>query len=457
MIKQDIATILIKSIEKYCEIDTNEFLNSFNESANIAVKINPFKKLENLQNYLPLAEKVQWCDDAYYLSNRSNFYKDPLFYAGAYYVMDPASMFIDFILKYLNVSENRKILDIAAAPGGKSIIIDSLISDNSILWANDVNSNRAKVLEYNLVKWGRANYIVSNAKIDDFNELKNQFDIVLLDAPCTGSGFFRKYQEWQDNFSLDYINQCVKRQKDILKKVFDIIPMDGYLIYSTCSFTSEENEDIAKWIIDNGFEEIKLQIPAEWGIVVSEYGYRFFPHLSKSEGFYYAVFKKNNLKSEFKQINHLNKKNLTPIKLTPINKPANVNYINLTKDLKLKKWSQNINLITKKIDEWFDKDFIYFNGKILTIGINYMEEKKQLPSPQFALSIYKSSDIPSITLNLSEAQSYLQKSSLHIEAKEGIYLVKFQNLALGWIKVINDGRINNYYPAEWRIIKEIDN
>ncbi|HNT70791.1 MAG TPA: hypothetical protein PKI83_03970, partial [Bacteroidales bacterium] len=84
MIKQDIATILIKSIEKYCEIDTNEFLNSFNESANIAVKINPFKKLENLQNYLPLAEKVQWCDDAYYLSNRSNFYKDPLFYAGAY-------------------------------------------------------------------------------------------------------------------------------------------------------------------------------------------------------------------------------------------------------------------------------------------------------------------------------------------------------------------------------------
>jgi len=68
----------------------------------------------------------------------------------------------------------------------------------------------------------------------------------------------------------------VKRQKDILKKVFDIIPMDGYLIYSTCSFTSEENEDIAKWIIDNGFEEIKLQIPAEWGIVVSEYGYRFF-------------------------------------------------------------------------------------------------------------------------------------------------------------------------------------
>ncbi|HQP89911.1 MAG TPA: hypothetical protein PLK51_02890, partial [Bacteroidales bacterium] len=131
MIKQDIATILIESIEKYCEIDTNEFLNSFNESANIAVKINPFKKLDNLQNYLPLAEKVQWCDEAYYLSNRPNFYKDPLFYAGAYYVMDPASMFIDFILKYVNVSENRKILDIAAAPGGKSIIIDSLISDNS--------------------------------------------------------------------------------------------------------------------------------------------------------------------------------------------------------------------------------------------------------------------------------------------------------------------------------------
>lgn len=155
MIKQEIATILIKSIEKYCEIDTTEFINSFSESANIAIKVNPFKKLENLQDYLPLAEKVQWCDEAYYLSDRPNFYKDPLFYAGAYYVMDPASMFIDFILKYLNVLENVKILDIAAAPGGKSIIIDSQISDNSILWANDINNNRAKVLEYNLAKWGK--------------------------------------------------------------------------------------------------------------------------------------------------------------------------------------------------------------------------------------------------------------------------------------------------------------
>ncbi|MDI6833823.1 MAG: hypothetical protein QMD02_08295 [Bacteroidales bacterium] len=457
MIKQDIATILIKSIEKYCEIDTTEFINSFNESANIAVKINPFKKLENLQEYLPLAEKVQWCDEAYYLSNRPDFYKDPLFYAGAYYVMDPASMFIDFILKCLNVLDNVKILDIAAAPGGKSIIIDSQIRDNSILWANDINNNRAKVLEYNLAKWGRANYIVSSAKIEDFIDLKNQFDIVILDAPCTGSGFFRKYPSWQDNFSLNYINQCVKRQKDILKKVFDIIPMDGYLIYSTCSFTSEENEEIAKWIIEHGFEEIKLQIPSEWGIVASEYGYRFFPHLSKSEGFYYAIFKKNNFNNEFKQINQFNKKNLNSIKLTSINKHDNGYYINLTEDLRLKKWRKNINLITKKIDDWFEKDFVYFNGKILTIGTNYIEEKKQMPSPQFALSIYKSSDIPSIALSLSEAQSYLQKTFFTIEADEGIYLVKFQNLALGWIKIINGGRINNYYPAEWRIIKEIDN
>ncbi|MGB4665131.1 MAG: hypothetical protein WBH72_02295, partial [Bacteroidales bacterium] len=213
----------------------------------------------------------------------------------------------------------------------------------------------------------------------------------------------------------------------------------------------------AKWIIENGFEEIKLQIPSEWGIVASEYGYRFFPHLSKSEGFYYAIFKKNNFNNEFKQINQFNKKNLNPIKLTSINKHDNVDYINLTEDLKLKKWRKNINLITKKIDDWFEKDFIYFNGKILSIGTNYLEEKKQIPSPQFALSIYKSSDIPSITLSLSEAQSYLQKTSFTIEADEGIYLVKFQNLALGWIKIINGGRINNYYPAEWRIIKEIDN
>lgn len=457
MLKPDITTILIKSIEKYCDINATEFINSFNDKPNVAIKINPFKKLENLSDYLPIAEKVQWCEDAYYLNARPDFYKDPLFYAGAYYVMDPASMFIDYIFKYLNILDNVKILDIAAAPGGKSIIIDSLLTDNSILWANDINYNRAKILDYNIAKWGKANYIVSSAKVNNFFSLKNQFNVVLLDAPCTGSGFFRKYESWQDNFSENYINLCAQRQKDMLKNIFDIIPMDGYLIYSTCSFTSEENEDIAKWIIENGFEEIKLPIPAEWGIVTSEYGYRFFPHLSKSEGFYYAIFRKNHFNSEYKQLDYLNKKNLNPIKLTSISKPDNSVYINLTDDLKLKKLGKNINLITKNIDDWFSKDFIYFNGKILSIGTNYIEEHKQIPSPQFALSIYKSSDIPSIVLSLSEAQSYLQKTSFYIEAKEGIYLVKFQNLALGWIKLINGGRINNYYPAEWRIIKEIDN
>jgi 16S rRNA C967 or C1407 C5-methylase (RsmB/RsmF family) len=457
MLNADIATILIKSIGKYCDINAAEFINSFNEKPNVAIKINPFKKSENLSDYLPIAEKVQWCDEAYYLNTRPDFYKDPLFYAGAYYVMDPASMFIDYIFKYLNILDNVKILDIAAAPGGKSIVVDSLLTDNSILWANDISYNRAKVLDYNLAKWGKANYIVSSAKVNDFFSLKNQFDVVLLDAPCTGSGFFRKYESWQDNFSENYINLCAQRQKDILKNIFDIIPMDGYLIYSTCSYTAEENEDIAKWVIDNGFEEIKLPIPAEWGIVASEYGYRFFQHLSKSEGFYYAIFRKNHFNSESKQLNYLNKKNLNPIKLIPISKLNDSGYINLTEDLTLKKFGKNINLITKNIDYWFTKDFIYFNGKILSLGTNYIEENKTIPSPQFALSIYKASDIPSIALSLSEAQMYLQKLSFPIDAAEGIYLVKYNNLALGWIKIMNDGRINNYYPAEWRIIKEIDN
>ncbi|HOB77929.1 MAG: hypothetical protein WBH58_03015 [Bacteroidales bacterium] len=452
MIKSEFFDIIIKSINRYYDINHKEFLYSFNEKPHIAIKVNPYKKINQLFDLLHISDEVSWCSDAYYLSDRPDFYKDPLLYAGAYYVMDPASMFIDYIFKNLQLSNDIKVLDIAAAPGGKSIIVNSNLSNNAVLWSNDTNSNRAKTLNYNLIKWGRANNIVSNAKISDFHSLQNQFDLVILDAPCTGSGFYRKYENWQEHFSIEYIKRCANRQKEILKDLIPIIPLYGYLIYSTCSYTSEENEDIAKWLISHGFEEVHLSIPDQWGIIKSKYGYRFFPHLTKSEGFYYVILRKiENKQSKFQNFNY-NKKNQSSIRLQA---PPHIdfeNFIDFNDEIELKKIRQNISLISSSIAKWMDWKGFFFNGKVLNVGTTFIHENKKIPSPQFALSIYTSNSIPQLHLNISDALSYLQKKSFKLNTDKGIYLVKYLNLALGWIKIIDDDRFNNYFPVDWRII-----
>src|SRR6185503_7400230 len=171
----------------------------------------------------------------------------------------------------------------------------SLISKDSLLVANEVIRSRANILNDNIKKWGCSNVVVTNNDPKDFQRLENYFDVIVIDAPCSGSGLFRREPEAIEEWSKQNVMLCSQRQQRILADVLPALKNDGVLIYSTCSYSKEEDEQIAGWlknelIINNE----QLIIHPDWNIVKSNGGYRFWPDKVKGEGFFLACFRKEN-------------------------------------------------------------------------------------------------------------------------------------------------------------------
>ena len=285
---------LLNSLSQLDHFNVEAFVEAHKQENKItSIRLNPFKKT---QLDFELNDKVGWSSDGYYINNRPSFTHDPLFHAGCYYVQEPGSMFIEFALKQtIDFSKPLKILDACAAPGGKSTLINSLINDESLLIANEFIKSRADILVENLSKWGTCNTIVTNNDTQKFSELTSFFDAIVIDAPCSGSGLFRKQADAVDHWSEDNVIACSIRQKKILEDLVPSLKENGILVYSTCSYSVEEDEQIVEWLIKEfGLEYVALPVKKEWGIVETPGGYRFYPHLTKSEGFFCAVLKKTN-------------------------------------------------------------------------------------------------------------------------------------------------------------------
>ncbi|RYF79793.1 MAG: RsmB/NOP family class I SAM-dependent RNA methyltransferase, partial [Chitinophagaceae bacterium] len=249
---------------------------------------------------LDVESKIPWSSHGYYLSKRPSFTLDPLFHAGTYYVQEASSMFLEqAITQHCDVNKTLRVLDLCAAPGGKSTIIQSLISKDSLLVSNEIIKSRASILEENISKWGAANVVVTNNEPAHFKRLPQYFDVLVVDAPCSGSGLFRKDPEAVNEWSLQNVQLCSERQKKILTETWDSLKPGGILIYSTCSYSTAENEDILDWVGDH-FEaaSLPIQVEEDWSIVQTSSpvhqnaGYRFYPDKLKGEGFFIAVFKK---------------------------------------------------------------------------------------------------------------------------------------------------------------------
>lgn len=245
---------------------------------------------------------VPWSSTGYYLPERPSFTFDPYFHAGAYYVQEASSMFLEQAVRAtVDLTQPLKVLDLCAAPGGKSTLLQSLISPESLLVANEVIKPRAALLADNLTKWGAANVVVSNNDPRDFSRLPGYFDLVVVDAPCSGSGLFRRDPELVAEWSPENVTLCSQRQQRIMADVLPSVKEGGTVIYSTCSFSAEEDEVILDWLAGH-FELESLPIPLEeqWNIVTTVTGkrnctgYRFYPHQLKGEGFFIAAFRKRS-------------------------------------------------------------------------------------------------------------------------------------------------------------------
>lgn len=283
----------------------NRFLEAFNHDAPTSIRLNPLKLLtltgsDTKHPEFVKGQSVPWCKEGYYLEGRPQFTFDPLFHAGCYYVQEASSMFITHALRYLNPSSTpMKVLDLCAAPGGKSTALRSMLPQDSMLVSNEPMANRAQILLENITKWGWPNCIVTNNYPRDFRKSKLKFDLILCDVPCSGEGMFRKDPATISEWSAQNVEKCWKLQRDIVEDAWQCLQPGGTLIYSTCTFNTKENEENIRWMIDTlEAEPIAIPVEPEWNITGSLLKgfdapvYRFIPGITRGEGLFLCVLRK---------------------------------------------------------------------------------------------------------------------------------------------------------------------
>ena len=287
----------------------NCFMEAFNEDAPVSIRLNPRKvEGDNHNSQFSILnsqfDKVPWCPEGYYLSGRPQFTFDPLFHAGCYYVQEASSMFITHVIKSWS-EECGAVLDLCAAPGGKSTAMRTVLPEGSILVSNEPIANRAQILLENITKWGWPNCIVTNNYPRDFRKAKTKFDIILCDVPCSGEGMFRKDPTTIGEWSLQNVEKCWRLQREIVADAWECLNPGGLLIYSTCTFNIKENEENIRWILENyDAEPIAIPTEPEWNITGSLLEgfdvpvYRFIPGITRGEGLFMCVLRKRGVRSE---------------------------------------------------------------------------------------------------------------------------------------------------------------
>jgi NOL1/NOP2/fmu family ribosome biogenesis protein len=359
-----------------------------------------------------------------------------------------------FMEQFIRKSQKKtlKVLDLCAAPGGKSTHLSSLISDDSLLVSNEVIRSRATILSENLKKWGNPNVISTCNDPRDFARLPGFFDLIVIDAPCSGEGLFRRDPSAIEEWSEANAGHCAQRQKRILADVWPALAEGGMLIYSTCTFNPAENEENIAWLSEFApVEPVVLEIPEEWGIVTTSANgipcYRFYPYLVKGEGFFTAaVIKKGaaepSLSQKIKTTLPLAGKAERSLLGGMIENPA----------LSLLKFEESF-LAFPSI--WLSAlDQVKSSLRIVHAGIKVGEIKQDslIPAHELAVStIISKSHFPSVDLTLEQAVSFLKRADFQIDFNEkGWNLMTYHNHPLGWAKNIGN-RFNNGYPKEWRI------
>ena len=284
---------LLTELQHIKRFDKHTFIEAHQHDPVTSIRLNQDKITGLFQEQ----KKVPWCTEGRYLPERPVFTLDPLYHAGAYYVQEASSMFTGYLLQQI-IKDHKglRVLDLCAAPGGKSTHIASLLDNESLLISNEVIRARATILDENMTRWGHMNTWVTANDPRDFGKLHGYFDVVVADAPCSGSGLFRKDKKALEEWSEANVQMCSERQQRILADIWPAIKQDGILIYATCSYSRKEDEDILDWLAGQfEAEAIHVDIPAEWGVVEVKSnkglsGYRFFPDNVYGEGFFYCRF-----------------------------------------------------------------------------------------------------------------------------------------------------------------------
>jgi 16S rRNA C967 or C1407 C5-methylase (RsmB/RsmF family)/NOL1/NOP2/fmu family ribosome biogenesis protein len=437
----DFPEAFIQSLAHLPGVDAGALLQALQQPAPASIRYNRRKRPAP-------AGSVPWCSAGAYLAVRPSFPLDPLWHGGAYYVQEASSMFVAQLAALLpSLGARCRVLDLCAAPGGKSTLLASLLPPDGLLVSNEAVRNRVPILLENLAKWGEPNVAVTAADPVQFRSLPAFFDLLLIDAPCSGEGLFRRQAAAIREWSEAAVRHCADRQRRIVADAWDALRDDGVLVYSTCTFNRHENEENVEWMIRQlGAERLSLPVDPAWGVVESEAGYRFYPHRLQGEGFFMSVLRK--------------RAPCPPIsrKGIPTDRPTVA-----ARDAAL-------------IGKWLHGDFapavvghqLYALPQeqqpaiaqlsaclpVLRAGVPVGERKGDDCAPAAALALStacRRDAFPVVELPLQKAIDYLRRENVHFPAApNGYLLVAYDNLPLGFAKKIGR-RTNNLFPMPWRI------
>ena len=410
----------------------DDFIKSYDEPKTTGLRINTLKinKEELLNLNLYNLTPIPWADEGFYYDEEVDRPgKSPLHESGAYYLQEPSAM---SVVPHLDIKEGDKVLDMCAAPGGKSTYILSKLNDTGLLVSNEINSTRIRALGENLERFGARNCIITNTDSNNLRKVfTGYFDKIVIDAPCSGQGMFRKDEVAIEDWSYAKVLECQSIQKDIIRDGYDMLKNGGVLVYSTCTFAKEENEDVINEFISE-YENAKL-IEMQ----------RIWPHKVSGEGHFVAKIQK--LENEDCNVKYIKIKNND--KEVKDYREFEKKFLNISMESRFDIRGENLYLLpeehpdTKKL-------------KVLRYGLHLGMLKKNRFEPSHALSHYlKMEDVKNVenfSIQDNKILDYLRGNTKKKGKSRGWVLVCVEGIGLGWGKKSN-GILKNHYPKGLRI------
>ena len=282
-----------ESMREILDKDYDAFIDSYNFPAYKGLRINTLK-IKN-KDILPFdLTPIPWCNSGYYYEDKDQPGKHVYHEMGLYYIQEPSAM---IAVEELDVKEGDRVLDLCAAPGGKSTQIAMKLNGTGILVSNEIISSRSKILSSNIERMGIKNALVINEDPKDVaKHFKGYFDKILIDAPCSGEGMFRKNEEAISEWSIDNVIMCAERQKEILSYAVKCLKENGQMVFSTCTFSKQENESVVQDFLEKHpeFHLVKSEFEFEKGLDKDGLCQRVYPHKQKGEGHFFAILKRGD-------------------------------------------------------------------------------------------------------------------------------------------------------------------
>lgn len=436
--------LFLNRMKEILQNDYDKFIESLNQPSKKAFYLN--NKKENVIKHLDsqYIQQHPLVDEAYYFDyHHYPLGKSPFYMCGLYYIQEPSAL---LVASRLDIQEDDYILDMCGAPGGKTCAIASKLSNKGLMISNDINTLRAKILSENVERFALENTIVTNCDPLLFtNELNGFFDKIILDAPCSGEGMFRKQNKAVETWSLNKVKECSLIQKKLIKAAYDLLVPGGEIIYSTCTYSKEENEDIIQYALDS-FDLSLIDIPKSHGMsegINMKEVVRLYPHRYNGEGHFIAKLKKGNDGS-------IHKARLLKSNIKKDNKKTVEQFYKETLNISCPQYLLDNNNHIYAILPQFPK---LEKIRVLRNGLYLGECKKNrfIPSLALALTLQKKDVKRSYTFKKDddEVKKYINGQTLEGYKEKGYGVIFVEDYPLSFYKESNH-QIKNLFPKGLR-------